>query len=190
MREGPRPIGRSAARIRRGAVTTGNWARAGEPGLRVLFPGFTAFAFVDGDAGQPRSAPITRHRRTTQLTKPARHKPADHRRASPPTNRTTPNRRAAPPTRKLKQTRRPSPPRSAARRPPTPSKPRDVRCSGPRRQRARSWPRLENATAARARALVGTCAAATPPGRPGSSRRRACRRSGPSSSPKHSYHYQ
>ena len=49
MREGPRFIGRSTARIRRGAVTTGNWARAGEPGLRVLFPGLPVFAAADGD---------------------------------------------------------------------------------------------------------------------------------------------
>ena len=54
MREGPRFIGRSTARIRRGAVTTGNWARAGEPGLRVLFPGLPAFAYVD-DKATPRN---------------------------------------------------------------------------------------------------------------------------------------
>ena len=40
----------------------------------------------------------------------------------------------------------PSPPRSAARRPRAPSTPRDGPRAGPRRQRARSWPRLENAT--------------------------------------------
>ena len=49
MREGPRFIGRSAARIRRGAVTTGKWARAGKLGLWVLFPGLAAFAAADRD---------------------------------------------------------------------------------------------------------------------------------------------